>query len=448
MALAGRPMIAHAIERLRPQVAKLAISANGDPSRFAPFGLPVVADDPPEFSGPLAGVLAGLEFCAHSGVRLTHVATLPADTPLAPEDFVARLHAARRAANAEIVVAVSHGRIHHVAALWPAAIAGGLAPRDCRRGRAQGGNFRRAIRRDDGRVAGRTARPVLQRQYARGPRTRRGGPSPRCHAAAARSDGDDASAAHQPSIARERRRQLRVEAAGEGVPGVKVAPRHADDQRHAVGEGLTDLGQHAAALGFEPSEAVDDEEVRSSGPRRVEPAGGRGDRGRIDPAARRVAAEVLHDVQRLAGDEIAHAHVLEGAEAVGTGAFLHEAGDSRAALRRRLDECEQRRIRLFVTVEHDRGEPARGCVGSCRFARLDRHGRRCSCLRSSNTAIGRRTKGADMRAIGLAGMSGAARLCRLGAPLLVSAGAAYGCLWPKNERAARSPAALASASHI
>ncbi len=126
MTLAGRPMIAHAIERLRPQVATLAISANGDPSRFAPFGLPVVADNPPDSSGPLAGVLAGLEFCAHSGLRLTHVATLPGDTPFAPKDFIARLHAARRAANAEIVVAVSHGRIHHVAALWPVAIAGDL----------------------------------------------------------------------------------------------------------------------------------------------------------------------------------------------------------------------------------------------------------------------------------------------------------------------------------
>lgn len=123
MTLAGRPMIAHAIERLRPQVATLAISANGDPSRFAPFGLPVIADNPPEFSGPLAGVLAGLEFCGHSASRLEHVATLPGDTPFAPEDFVARLHAARRTANAEIVVAVSQGSIHHVAALWPAAIA-------------------------------------------------------------------------------------------------------------------------------------------------------------------------------------------------------------------------------------------------------------------------------------------------------------------------------------
>ncbi len=124
--LAGRPMIAHAIERLRPQVATLAISANGDTSRFERFGLPVVADDLAESSGPLAGVLAGLEFCAHSGLRLTHVATLPGDTPFAPKDFIARLHAARRSANAEIAVAVSHGKVHHVTALWPIAIAGGL----------------------------------------------------------------------------------------------------------------------------------------------------------------------------------------------------------------------------------------------------------------------------------------------------------------------------------
>ena len=65
--LAGRPMIARAIERLRPQCAALAISANGDPARFAGFGLPVLADDPQDFAGPLAGVLAGLEFCARRG---------------------------------------------------------------------------------------------------------------------------------------------------------------------------------------------------------------------------------------------------------------------------------------------------------------------------------------------------------------------------------------------
>ncbi len=120
--LAGRPMIAYAIERLRPQVAALVINANGDRSRFDGFGLPVVADDPPDFSGPLAGVLAGLDYCVRFEPRLIHVATLPGDTPFAPPDFVARLHEARRAAHADIAVAVSGPRTHHVAALWPVAI--------------------------------------------------------------------------------------------------------------------------------------------------------------------------------------------------------------------------------------------------------------------------------------------------------------------------------------
>ena len=126
MIFAGRPMIAHAIERLRPQVAQLAISANGDPSRFQRFALPVVADDPDDLAGPLAGVLAGLEFSAGSWPDLGFVASLPADTPFAPDDFVLRLHAARRAAKAEIAVAASGGRTHHAAALWPVALAADL----------------------------------------------------------------------------------------------------------------------------------------------------------------------------------------------------------------------------------------------------------------------------------------------------------------------------------
>jgi molybdenum cofactor guanylyltransferase len=124
--LAGRPMLAHAIARLRPQCAALAISANGDPARFAGFGLPVLADDPPGFAGPLAGVLTGLEHCARAAPGMTHVATLPADTPFAPFDFVARLHEARRASGATIAVAASGGRRHHVAALWPVALAADL----------------------------------------------------------------------------------------------------------------------------------------------------------------------------------------------------------------------------------------------------------------------------------------------------------------------------------
>ena len=124
--ITGQPMIARAIERLRPQCGALAISANGDPSRFAGFGLPVLADDPPEFAGPLAGVLAGLEHCARAAPPITHVATLPANSPFAPHDFVAKLHEARRAAGAAIAVAASGGRRHHVAALWPVALAAEL----------------------------------------------------------------------------------------------------------------------------------------------------------------------------------------------------------------------------------------------------------------------------------------------------------------------------------
>jgi molybdenum cofactor guanylyltransferase len=124
--LAGRPMIAHAIDRLRPQCAALAISANGDPMRFADFALPVLPDDPPGLVGPLAGVLAGLEFCVRHAPPLALVASLPADTPFAPFDLVARLRAARRASGAMIAVAASGGRTHHIVALWPVSLAADL----------------------------------------------------------------------------------------------------------------------------------------------------------------------------------------------------------------------------------------------------------------------------------------------------------------------------------
>ena len=123
--LAGRPMLTHLIERVRPQCDAIAISANGDPARFQGYGLPVLPDDPPASAGPLAGVLAGLEYCARSG-ELTYVASLPADAPFAPQDFVARLHERRREAGVEITVAASGGRVHHVAALWPVGLAAEL----------------------------------------------------------------------------------------------------------------------------------------------------------------------------------------------------------------------------------------------------------------------------------------------------------------------------------
>ena len=94
MLLAGRPMLAHVIERLAPQCGRLAISANGDPARLAAFGLPVVSDEPQNYAGPLAGVLAGLELASRIAPGISHVATAPADAPFLPQDFVSRLGAA------------------------------------------------------------------------------------------------------------------------------------------------------------------------------------------------------------------------------------------------------------------------------------------------------------------------------------------------------------------
>jgi molybdopterin-guanine dinucleotide biosynthesis protein A len=125
VALGGKPMLMHAVERLGPQCGALALSANGDPQRFAGLGLAVLADDPPGFLGPLAGILAGLDACLARAPGLTHVASLPADTPFAPPDFVGRLHAVRRGGT-EIAIAASGGRRHHLAALWPVELAAEL----------------------------------------------------------------------------------------------------------------------------------------------------------------------------------------------------------------------------------------------------------------------------------------------------------------------------------
>ncbi|MFO1116269.1 MAG: molybdenum cofactor guanylyltransferase MobA [Beijerinckiaceae bacterium] len=122
IALGGRPLIAHAIARLRSQCAAVAISANGDAGRFAAFGAPVIADDVKDFAGPLAGVLAGLDHAARNGFDA--IVTLPVDTPFAPHDLAVRLVAGR--GQARIAAAASGGRTHHAVALWATALAGEL----------------------------------------------------------------------------------------------------------------------------------------------------------------------------------------------------------------------------------------------------------------------------------------------------------------------------------
>lgn len=124
--LAGKPMLAHVIDRLAPQVQRCVINANGDPGRFIPFGLPVVPDTVDGFAGPLAGVLAGMRWALSHEPQASWIATVPGDSPLLPEDLVARLSAALPPATDAIALAQSMGRIHPVAGLWPVRLAGSL----------------------------------------------------------------------------------------------------------------------------------------------------------------------------------------------------------------------------------------------------------------------------------------------------------------------------------
>jgi molybdopterin-guanine dinucleotide biosynthesis protein A len=122
MRLAGQPLLAHVIARLAPQVSDLIVSANGDLSRFAPFGLPLVVDSFGEYPGPLAGLLAGLEWYAEHRPEIWTVVAVPADTPFLPPDLVARLLATKMSA-LRPSIARSEGGMHPVIGLWPVAIA-------------------------------------------------------------------------------------------------------------------------------------------------------------------------------------------------------------------------------------------------------------------------------------------------------------------------------------
>jgi molybdopterin-guanine dinucleotide biosynthesis protein A len=117
--LAGRQILTRVIDRIRPQVTALVLNANGDPARFEGFGLPVVADDIGGQPGPLAGVLAGLDWAAANMPAADFVLTVSTDCPFLPMDLVARLSAAVRDGT-DIALAASNGRTHPVIGLWRA----------------------------------------------------------------------------------------------------------------------------------------------------------------------------------------------------------------------------------------------------------------------------------------------------------------------------------------
>lgn len=117
--LGGRPMLDHALARLAPQVAAVVLNANGDPARFASYGLPVVADGLPDHPGPLAGILAALDWAAAERPDLPWLVSVPGDSPFIPRDLVARLHAAREEAGLPLACARSGGQAHPPIGLWP-----------------------------------------------------------------------------------------------------------------------------------------------------------------------------------------------------------------------------------------------------------------------------------------------------------------------------------------
>ncbi len=118
----GRSILERVIDRLAPQCEGLLINANGDPGRFASFDLPVVADDIPDFAGPLAGILAALDWIARDRPAVRWAVSVAGDTPFIPPDLVARLHAGRAEADSSLACAASGGRTHPVVGLWPVSL--------------------------------------------------------------------------------------------------------------------------------------------------------------------------------------------------------------------------------------------------------------------------------------------------------------------------------------
>ena len=121
--IGGSTILERVLDRFRPQCAAIVLNANGDPARFASTGLPVVPDSIPDFAGPLAGILAGLDWAAAHAPDIAWIASVPGDGPFLPRDLVARLHDARMAAADKPLACARSGDWRHpVVGLWPVAL--------------------------------------------------------------------------------------------------------------------------------------------------------------------------------------------------------------------------------------------------------------------------------------------------------------------------------------
>src|SRR5262245_37281301 len=117
--IGNRTILERVLTTMKPQCTRLIVNANGDPARFADTGLPVVADTVPDFAGPLAGILAGLDWAAAHAPDIADVASVPGDCPFLPTDLVTRLAEARAAAKTPLACARSGDWRHPVVGVWP-----------------------------------------------------------------------------------------------------------------------------------------------------------------------------------------------------------------------------------------------------------------------------------------------------------------------------------------
>lgn len=119
--IAGRTILSLVLERVARPDIPVALNANADPARFAGFGLPVIPDARGDFPGPLAGILAGLDWAA-TETSATDVLSVPGDCPFIPHDLAEKLEGARRSAALPLACAGSGGWTHPVIGLWPISI--------------------------------------------------------------------------------------------------------------------------------------------------------------------------------------------------------------------------------------------------------------------------------------------------------------------------------------
>jgi molybdopterin-guanine dinucleotide biosynthesis protein A len=117
--IGGRPILDRVLSALNAQCSRIVINANGDPSRFSFSGLPIIPDDIPNFAGPLAGILAGMDWAAEHSPDTRYLVSVPGDCPFLPHDLVDRLEKARKEQGKVIACAKSGDWRYPVVGLWP-----------------------------------------------------------------------------------------------------------------------------------------------------------------------------------------------------------------------------------------------------------------------------------------------------------------------------------------